>query len=541
PSRPALTVLSPDPISVSSALLNGCDDPEILTSRKPLNCLKSADGGQAREAQRVRQQGHGRPIISSISSDGKRSVQIGDKLVETESNHFLDFILCYLRDCLGADWIAAELKRALPERHIVLQWYHHFQQIKSKSKTTANSCLIQNFGVLNALAGLGYGFYLLRHNVELQEKLIKRIRDRLQFQGAYYEVLVASILIRAGFKLELEDETDISQRHCEFSARSQDTGELYSIECKARSVPGVLHKAALNASKKHRPTSMIIAHLKDALRQPAIGERIVFIDVNTPAERVQPPSWVAEAENQLARYKRDRLEPTRAFVLITNVCFHLHLTEIDVPVSAFMYGFNIPDFAYVGGIRFSHLWKSKRKYQDIHNIGKFYTEIGAVPSTFDGSLASTTLFGELPPVQIGERYMFTDSQNPIGKVSSAVVSESEGVAYVAVSGDNGENVILSQQLSETQLADYREHRETYFGEISRNANTKDEFELYEWLVKTHMQYTRGHILEQLKDSSQLDEYKLLDDEGLVLTYCERLIAFMRQQQSEAKCSPSSHV
>ncbi|MCZ8044824.1 MAG: dihydroxy-acid dehydratase, partial [Beijerinckiaceae bacterium] len=46
PSRPALTVLSPDPISVSSALLNGCDDPEILTSRKPLNCLKSADGGQ---------------------------------------------------------------------------------------------------------------------------------------------------------------------------------------------------------------------------------------------------------------------------------------------------------------------------------------------------------------------------------------------------------------------------------------------------------------------------------------------------------------
>jgi hypothetical protein len=37
-------VLSPDPISVSSALHDGCDDPEILPSRKPLNCLKSADG-----------------------------------------------------------------------------------------------------------------------------------------------------------------------------------------------------------------------------------------------------------------------------------------------------------------------------------------------------------------------------------------------------------------------------------------------------------------------------------------------------------------
>ncbi|MDU0343973.1 hypothetical protein, partial [Bosea rubneri] len=39
-----LPVLSPARISVSSALQNGCDDPEILPSRKPLNCLKGADG-----------------------------------------------------------------------------------------------------------------------------------------------------------------------------------------------------------------------------------------------------------------------------------------------------------------------------------------------------------------------------------------------------------------------------------------------------------------------------------------------------------------
>src|SRR6478609_6596256 len=45
PSQPALPVLSPARISVSSALHDGYDDPEILPSRKPLNCLKSADGG----------------------------------------------------------------------------------------------------------------------------------------------------------------------------------------------------------------------------------------------------------------------------------------------------------------------------------------------------------------------------------------------------------------------------------------------------------------------------------------------------------------
>ena len=45
PSKPALPVLSPTRISVSSALHHGCNDPEILPSRKSLNCLKSADGG----------------------------------------------------------------------------------------------------------------------------------------------------------------------------------------------------------------------------------------------------------------------------------------------------------------------------------------------------------------------------------------------------------------------------------------------------------------------------------------------------------------
>ncbi|WP_244374919.1 hypothetical protein [Nitrobacter winogradskyi] len=39
-------MLSPARISVSSALQIGCDDPEILPSRKLLNCLKSPDGGQ---------------------------------------------------------------------------------------------------------------------------------------------------------------------------------------------------------------------------------------------------------------------------------------------------------------------------------------------------------------------------------------------------------------------------------------------------------------------------------------------------------------
>jgi hypothetical protein len=504
-------------------------DPETVIF---LNRLK------AKEAQRVKQQGHGRPIITSVDALGSRIVQVGNDLIQTKTHNFFDFILTYMKNLLGNDWIKSESMRPTDDRHVVVQWYDLFTRIRSRSQVYGQSHVMQNFGVINALAALSYGFYLLRHNVELQDRLLKRIRDRLQFQGAYYEVIVASIMIRAGFELQLEDESDDTQKHCEFSAKSTDTGVIYTVECKSRSVPGVLHKAAVNASKRHSPTSQIVSHLKDALRKPASGERIVFIDINAPAVRVEQPEWVEETARVLARYQRDLLEKKRAFVFVTNICFHWHLEEIDPPAAAFAHGFNIPDFAQMGEIRFSDAWRAKQKYKDIHKIGDFFSQLGKVPSTFDGSLPSATLFGELPPVQIGEKYVFTDADDIVGTVTSATVGESEGTLYVAVSSDDGRNVILRQEMSDRQLSDYREHKDTYFGEVSRNGDVKTDFEMYEWLVKTHMEYDRDHILKQLSDSPYIATYKVADKEELVLMYCERLMAFIRLQSSQSKSQPS---
>jgi hypothetical protein len=49
----------------------------------------------------------------------------------------------------------------------------------------------------------------------------RRLKDRANFQGAYYELMVASILIPEGFTLTLEDETEEASKHCEFAAVSK--------------------------------------------------------------------------------------------------------------------------------------------------------------------------------------------------------------------------------------------------------------------------------------------------------------------------------
>ena len=74
----------------------------------------------------------------------------------------------------------------------------------------------------------------------MQQRYIERLKDINNFQGAYYELAVANCLIRSGFELKLEDETDEQTKHCEFSAVSKKTGKKYWVEAKMRAVTGIL-------------------------------------------------------------------------------------------------------------------------------------------------------------------------------------------------------------------------------------------------------------------------------------------------------------
>ena len=88
-------------------------------------------------------------------------------------------------------------------------------------------------GAIKAYLGLAYDLYLSGHNAELPERLLKRLRNRDQFEGAVYEAFVIGCFARAGFSIEFEDEDDLSVSHCEFTATHKETGRRFSVEAKA--------------------------------------------------------------------------------------------------------------------------------------------------------------------------------------------------------------------------------------------------------------------------------------------------------------------
>ena len=73
---------------------------------------------------------------------------------------------------------------------------------------------------MNCWFRLGYDLYLIKHNAKLQRKILDRLRDKRQFQGARLELCVTASMVAAGFEINYEDEKDTSRKHAEFIANN---------------------------------------------------------------------------------------------------------------------------------------------------------------------------------------------------------------------------------------------------------------------------------------------------------------------------------
>jgi hypothetical protein len=260
----------------------------------PFEVLAELKRGEAVELIRRQQQGLGNPIVSCKLND-QRIVAAGNTLYWSPKwKTFADFLAGYIAQILGGLWGNAEIAKPLNERHPIMQWYEEYCYFQRRHGMGGEVKSAPATGVVNCYLGLAYSLYLIKHNVELQDRLVRRLKNVAQFQGAYYELFVANSLIRAGFKLELEDETDAKINHCEFSAVSM-TGKKYWVEAKMRSVVGLLGKTEHDGTKSTDPTSELVKHLNSAFTKPAANERLIFIDLNAEPNSGVVPEWTDRA------------------------------------------------------------------------------------------------------------------------------------------------------------------------------------------------------------------------------------------------------
>jgi hypothetical protein len=305
------------------------------------------------QARWVEKYGHVRPPIAAKHA-GQTFVAVGSRLLyDPRWKTFHDFLFTYIGSVFEKDWFKDELTKPLEERHPLMQWYdllHQFQKTHHHEHAEGEIVHVPAPPAqISALLSFAYDLYTLEHHSLLPQRLVARLNRKDQFQGARYETYVASAFVRAGYDITLEDESDQSTSHCEFSAVHRDTGSTYSIEAKSRHRSGFLGQAGRPQNLGEIEAS-ISGLLVPALRKEAKHDRVVFIDVNVPPEdcTIFEAEWFKKLASQLKRLE-DKPPPgpalPSAFVFLTN--FPYHFVGRDEPLSgsaAFFTGFNVPDF-----------------------------------------------------------------------------------------------------------------------------------------------------------------------------------------------------
>jgi len=485
-----------------------------------------------RADQRIRevQQGLGRPIVGFKSGE-HQIVAVGNTIYYSKKwKTFPDFLADYLKQKLTSDWGNAEIGKRFEDRHPLMQWYDaycRYQQEIIKKPGELHSARVT--GIVACYLGLAYSLYLLDHNAELQARLLRRLKDPSNFQGAFYELIVANALIRAGFTLTLEDETNGASKHCEFAAVSRQTGKKYWVEAKMRSIAGLLGKTDKDGGSDRNPISQLIPHLNGALQKPAQDERIIFIDLNAEPELDArgKPTWHDSAIERLQRYETKELQAgVTAYVFITNMACHRRLTE-ELMMCAVPFGLGLTDFNRPGYYRLSDAYRQKQKHIDAYHLADALMKYAHFPATFDGTLPSEAFGANQSRIRIGESYHFEGDGDGgfIGTVSTAVVNEPEKSVYFTVTDTNGNSQIRREPMTDAQLADYRAHPDAYFGRIMPvSKKIENRMQFFEWQMEVNEGLSRDTLLERLSKAPNFDAIKASTHLDLLSEYCEGMVA-----------------
>lgn len=486
---------------------------------------------QAAQVQRERQQGQGRPIVSTEFA-GHRLVAVKNRLLFSKKwRTFHDFLFDYIRAALGPEWGNAELAKPLIERHPILVWYDHVcrQQQKYMEKPGAIYSAPSTGSVI-AYLRLAYDLYLLEHNVELQERLINRLRDRSNFFGACYETFVAARLVQAGFSIEFEDETDQLTTHCEYTATFTKTGRKFSVEAK--------HRDSL--SKKFRPGGLLVK----ALLKHAQFERIVFIDVNVPDEASgrDVPNYLERTLTKLKRFEGKKIAGhalPEAYLVITNTPGHHHLEKEGVRSIGLMDGFQKADFKR-GWVNYPSLRaaiEARERHIEMETLLQSMNDHQEIPSTFDGEMPVFAFGQEDRKLTIGNRYPVksANGHQRVGVLTTATVSEPESRAYGALTFDDGTSEIHYWDLSQDELAAWRRHSDTFFGQVQqRQTKIETPLQLYDFFLDGYKATPKERLLEILATSPDIEDLKKFDQPQLASIYAERcaMAAWTMTGQSE---------
>ena len=147
-----------------------------------------------------------------------------------------------------------------------------------------------------------------------------------------------------------------------------------------------------------------------------------------------------------------------------------------------------------------------------------------VPSTFDGEIPELA-FGEdnESRLLIGQYYLIKDDEGIERPwlLTSASVNELECTATCTLSLSDGRSGIYTWPLSDTEMAAWKRHPDTFFGKSGqRTTECNNALELYDFFLNSFQETPRERLLELMSEAPDIDKMLEFDQPTLASIYAE---------------------
>jgi hypothetical protein len=273
----------------------------------------------------------GRPFIDTVGN-GHRFRAVGSRVYRRPINEmFHEFILSIFAEALDRNWLIQEERKSEKNQHLILQWY---REIDNKIKEHKDPMLPEDYlfsikqsGNIRSLLASAYDYYSLFHcNARILPKLLNRLKNKDNFQGAKYEIAVGGLAVRAGFDIKW---INLKEKHCEFIGTHKITKDTVAFEAKSHHREGVLGRAGNNFNPESARVK-IMDHIKESLGQFNKDiPLVIFDDLNlpiTPDADLAQKRWFKEVDGSLIKFGflKNYKNTNFGALFTTNFSWHFH-------------------------------------------------------------------------------------------------------------------------------------------------------------------------------------------------------------------------
>ena len=275
----------------------------------------------------------GRPFIDT-DFKGSRMRAVGSRVYKRPlAESFHQFLFNRLWETLvsrwGVDWQTKQVQMPIESRHPFSRWFSKTYEVIKNGMAPSEVpgvSQVKMSGEVKALLAFAYDLYTLEHHgVPVDDALWNRIANPDQFQGARYEIAIAAMACRAGFKVEWCVGKD---KHGEFIGTHTASGKKIVFEAKSHARDGALGKTGVFDPSK--ANIKIMQHINKALKQTEKSGLpvLIFDDLNLPIidGGTEHQLWFQKINRILENSGFNQSYKTTHYggLIVTNFAWHFH-------------------------------------------------------------------------------------------------------------------------------------------------------------------------------------------------------------------------